>query len=430
MPQSQRSNEFGEVVSWFVSKFGAFLSNEMMRNIIGQTKSSFDLRDIMDNKKILLVNLSKGRTGELNSKLLGMVFVMKFQAAAMSRSNVPESERNDFALYVDEFQNFSTDSFATIMSEARKYHLNLIVANQFTTQLTEEIRDAVFGNIGTIVSFRIGQNDVESLSRYFQPQFDGDDLLRVPNANTIVRTLINGVPTQSFSMATLPPLGNPNPGLADALKQLSAAKYGKPRAVVEKEIFERLATKAPEPKPFANPFAGSAPAPGGGAPASVSAPPAPVMGSSSAGSGSFLDEWLAKQKSVPATPRPAVAPRLNAPVETQTQPQAAANPVTDSPAMPVASQNTDITTPQGSYESGNVSSAELDQQEVKDIAAELKKGLKTTEGNLDVQAPPKSLEISNSPQPKSQSEVAQPGEDTIVIDSDGTIHMKNPTEDE
>jgi hypothetical protein len=430
MPQSQRSNEFGEVVSWFVSKFGAFLSNEMMRNIIGQTKSSFDLRDIMDNKKILLVNLSKGRTGELNSKLLGMVFVMKFQAAAMSRSNVPESERNDFALYVDEFQNFSTDSFATIMSEARKYHLNLIVANQFTTQLTEEIRDAVFGNIGTIVSFRIGQNDVESLSRYFQPQFDGDDLLRVPNANTIVRTLINGVPTQSFSMATLPPLGNPNPGLADALKQLSAAKYGKPRAVVEKEIFERLATKTPEPKPFANPFAGSAPAPGGGAPASVSAPPAPVMGSPSAGSGSFLDEWLAKQKSVPATPRPTVTPQPNAPVETQIQPQAAANPVTDSPAMPAASQNTDITTPQGSYESGNVSSAELDQQEVKDIAAELKKGLKATEGNLDVQAPPKSLEISNSPQPKSQNEVAQPGEDTIVIDSDGTIHMKNPSEDE
>jgi len=135
MPQSQRSNEFGDVVSWFVSKFGAFLSNEMMRNIIGQTKSAFDLRDVMDNKKILLVNLSKGRTGELNSKLLGMVFVMKFQAAAMSRSNIPEDERVDFSLYVDEFQNFSTDSFATIMSEARKYHLNLIVANQFTTQL-------------------------------------------------------------------------------------------------------------------------------------------------------------------------------------------------------------------------------------------------------------------------------------------------------
>jgi hypothetical protein len=125
MPQSQRSNEFGEVVSWFVSKFGAFLSNSMMRNIIGQINSSFDLRDIMDNKKILLVNLSKGRTGELNSRLLGMMFVMKFQAAAMSRANIPEDDRVDFALYVDEFQNFSTDSFATIMSEARKYHLNL-----------------------------------------------------------------------------------------------------------------------------------------------------------------------------------------------------------------------------------------------------------------------------------------------------------------
>src|SRR5690606_15233547 len=195
-PNSQRSNEAGEVISWVVSKFGAFLSNEMMRNIIGQTKSSFNLRDIMDNKKILIVNLSKGKTGDLNSKLLGMIFVMKFQAAAMSRADIPESERKDFCLYVDEFQNFSTDSFATIMSEARKYHLNLIVANQFTTQLTEEIRDAVFGNMRTVVSFRIGQNDVDSLSRYFQPQLDAEDLLRVPNHNTIVRTLTNGVPTQ------------------------------------------------------------------------------------------------------------------------------------------------------------------------------------------------------------------------------------------
>jgi hypothetical protein len=156
-----------EVLGWFVSKFGAFLANEMMRNIIGQSKSSFNLREVMDNKKILIVNLSKGRSGELNSKLLGMIFVMKFQAAAMSRANVPENERQDFCLYVDEFQNFSTDSFATIMSEARKYHLNLIVANQFTTQLSEEIRDAVFGNMGTIVAFRVGQNDVDVLSKYF-----------------------------------------------------------------------------------------------------------------------------------------------------------------------------------------------------------------------------------------------------------------------
>ncbi len=291
-----------EVLGWFVSKFGAFRSNEMMRNIIGQTKSAFDLREIMDNKKILLVNLSKGKTGELNSKLLGMIFVMKFQAAAMSRADVPESERKDFCLYVDEFQNFSTDSFATIMSEARKYHLNLIVANQFTTQLTEEIRDAVFGNMGTIVSFRIGQNDVESLSRYFQPLFDGDDLLRVPNWNAIVRTLIGGVPTQPFSMAGLPPLGTPNAQLAQALKQLSGAKYGRPRAVVDKEIFERIATVEPAQKPA--PAQGLRSAQPSAMPAAGSAQKAapPSTGSS------FLDDWLAKRKS-PAPTVPVQAAR-------------------------------------------------------------------------------------------------------------------------
>lgn len=243
IPQSQRSNEFGEVTSWFVSKFGAFLSNEMMRNIIGQTKSSFDIRNVMDEGKILLVNLSKGRLGDLNSKLLGMIFVMKFQVAAMSRANMEESQRKDFCLYVDEFQNFSTDSFATMMSEARKYRLNLVVANQFTTQLSDEVRDAVFGNIGTTVAFRVGQNDVDVLARYFQPLFDAEDLLRIPNHNAVVRTMVSGVPTQPFSMATLPPIGEPNAQLAMAIKQLSAAKYGKPRKQVEDEIFERLATK-------------------------------------------------------------------------------------------------------------------------------------------------------------------------------------------
>ena len=290
MPQSQKSNDFGEVVSWFVSKFGAFLSNAMMRNIIGQIESSFDLRDIMDNKKILLVNLSKGRTGELNSRLLGMMFVMKFQAAAMSRANIPEDDRVDFALYVDEFQNFSTDSFAAIMSEARKYHLNLIVANQFTTQLTEEIRDAVFGNMGTIVSFRVGQNDVESLARYFQPSFEGDDLLRIPNFNTIVRTLINGVPTQPFSMATSATIGEPRPELGDALKQLSAAKFGRPRKSVETEIFDRLRTieepggKLPQQATGRNKAR---------LPASTGAANMP-----SRANASFLDQWKAKRQAV------------------------------------------------------------------------------------------------------------------------------------
>jgi hypothetical protein len=309
-PNSQRSNEAGEVISWVVSKFGAFLSNEMMRNIIGQNKSSFNMREIMDNKKILLVNLSKGKTGDLNSRLLGMIFVMKFQAAAMSRADIPESERKDFCLYVDEFQNFSTDSFATIMSEARKYHLNLVVANQFTTQLSEEIRDAVFGNMGSIVSFRVGQNDVDALTRYFQPLFDAEDLLRVPNYNTIVRTLINGVPTQPFSMAALPPLGTPNDKLAVALKELTAAKFGRPKAEVASEIAKRLATKE-KPKPAfggANPFAaGGAAAPG--APVGSASPAMPGAAAAPRpkppGSGSFLDEWLAKRQSAPAAaPRP------------------------------------------------------------------------------------------------------------------------------
>jgi hypothetical protein len=452
MPQSQRSNEFGEVVSWFVSKFGAFLSNEMMRNIIGQTKSAFDLRYIMDNKKILLVNLSKGRTGELNSKLLGMMFVMKFQAAAMSRSDTPEDLRQDFALYVDEFQNFSTDSFATIMSEARKYHLNLIVANQFTTQLTDEIRDAVFGNIGTIVSFRIGQNDVEALSRYFQPQFDGDDLLRVPNYNSIVRTLVNGVPTQSFSMATLPPLGNPNPGLADALKQLSAAKYGKPKATVEKTIFDRLATLPPEPataaaKPFQNPFAapgqaparpalGSAPTASLGSPAAAPTPAAPAP--------SFLDEWMAKQRAT--VPVPTLSPaRQSLPAEPAPATASPATPtVPDIPLMPPVGTTPSPEAPAA----GNVSSAQLDQQEIDDIANQLKKTLKSQPDQapiptstapvvtaLPVEPAPAADEtgpiegtLHLGKRPTAPTPAANP-DDTIFIDNEGHLHIPDESAD-
>lgn len=410
MPAAQRSNEFGEVVSWFVSKFGAFLSNEMMRNIIGQTKSAFDLRDVMDNKKILLVNLSKGRTGDLNSKLLGMVFVMKFQAAAMSRANIPEDERIDFSLYVDEFQNFATDSFATIMSEARKYHLNLIVANQFTTQLTPEIRDAVFGNMGTIVSFRIGQNDVESLTQYFQPTFDGDDLLRVPNFNTIVRTLIGGVPTQPFSMATLPGLGTPNPRLAQALKQLAAAKYGRPKNVVGAEINERMATKETAPTI---------------ARSTSSAGPDAKPARSSKG-GNFLDEWLNKRRS--GTPPPTVRP-----VKTQ-QPVQAPAPAQPAMASPVPSANpfqpTATPTLPGAA-TQNISSNEMDKEEVSKIAAELKQQLDTPPAPASSEPaqpePPKEPEEPQLPKlrPKAKTEHTfdlQPGkDDTIFIDQDGSF---------
>lgn len=319
-PASQRSSDAGEIISWFISKFGAFLSNEMMRNIVGQNKSAFNLRQVMDEGKILLINLSRGRVGELNSKLLGMIFVMKFQAAAMSRSDVDEKERRDFCLYVDEFQNFSTDSFADILSEARKYHLNLIVANQFTTQLSDEIREAVFGNVGSIVSFRVGTNDAEFLSKQFAPNFDIDDLQFLPNYNAVVRMLIAGVPTQPFSMATIPPLGTPNPQLAAALKQLSAAMFGRPRSVVEQEIFKRMASSQPPATlasagalppalPAGQPPLGSA----GALPQGTSRPPA--TGSS------FLDQWLAKRRravppAMPAQARPMEAASSSGPTST------------------------------------------------------------------------------------------------------------------
>ncbi len=462
MPASQRSNEFGDVVSWFVSKFGAFLSNEMMRNIIGQNKSAFDMRDIMDNKKILLVNLSKGRLGELNSKLLGIVFVMKFQAAAMSRSDIPEDERVDFSLYVDEFQNFSTDSFATIMSEARKYHLNLIVANQFTTQLTQEIRDAVFGNIGTIVSFRIGQNDVESIGQYFQPTFDGDDLLRVPNYNTIVRTLIGGVPTSPFSMATLPALGTPNEKLLDALKQLSAAKYGRPKAVVEAEINQRMQTLAPaagaggalpsstrqQPSGGAvGPAYGSTP--GSAAPARPAAPSAP---------GTFLDEWLTKRNNPAAAGRaPAGASSGTAPQQTQAQPLAqppaaqpyqappsaqptpaafspdgqpaiqkhqagyAAQPAAGAPQQPVVQPPAPQV--QATQNTPNISSNEVAEGEVKQIANEIKKELDAPKPKTE----PKPKPDKKPARPKSKKEAhfdLTPGkDDTIFIDQEGELHL-------
>ncbi len=242
-----------EMLGWFVSKFGAFAQNEIMRDVIGQTKSAFDFREVMDNKKILIVNLSKGQLGELNANLLGMVLVIKFQAAAMSRANVAEGQRPDFCLYVDEFQNFSTDSFAAILSEARKYHLNLVVGNQYISQLTDEIRDAVFGNVGTVVSFRCGPDDAEFLEKQFTPTFTAHDVANIPNFNAVVRLLVNNQPTLPFSMTALPPLGVANPEMATAVKQLSAAKFGRPKAAVEADINARLQSATPPPKPSASP---------------------------------------------------------------------------------------------------------------------------------------------------------------------------------
>lgn len=307
-----------EVLGWFVSKFGAFLSNEMMRNIIGQTKSGFNLRDIMDNKKILLVNLSKGKTGELNSQLLGMIFVMKFQAAAMGRADVPEDQREDFALYVDEFQNFATDSFESILSEARKYRLNLILANQFMTQLTDKIREAIIGNVGTVISGRIGTTDAELMVKRFSPTFDAEDLTRLPNYETIASVMINNVPSAPFSMSLIPPLGTPNPQLADALKRLSAAKFGRQRNEVEREIFARLRAGDDARDKRRSELLGSG-SPGTAKP-----------GASTSGS-SFLDEWLAKRQQIKTTqPKPPseITPVKETPIE---QPAPAALAPTNAP---------------------------------------------------------------------------------------------------
>jgi hypothetical protein len=293
-PAAQRSNEAGEVTSWVASKFGAFLSNTMMRNIIGQTKSSFDIREIMDNKKILLVNLSKGLTGELNSRLIGMIFVMKFQAAAMSRADTDENLREDFSLYVDEFQNFATDSFESIMSEARKYRLNLILAHQFMAQLTDKIRSAVLGNVGTIISGRIGIEDAEILVKKFAPVFDAEDLTKLPNYQAITTVMINGVPSSPFSMSLTSPMGIPNSNLKDALKRLSASKYGKPRAQVEQEIASRLGSTS-------SPLAEETQADNSTREASIVASTAPLatQNQGSAVKGTFLDDWLMKRQQQP-----------------------------------------------------------------------------------------------------------------------------------
>lgn len=239
MAQTTESSK-SDVLGWFASKFGAFLSNEMMRNILGQTRSGFDINKIMNEGKILLVNLSKGKTGELNSMLLGMIFVMKFQVAAMSRASMPEDQRKDFCLYVDEFQNFATDSFESILSEARKYRLNIIVANQFMTQLTDKIREAIIGNVGTMIAGRVGVTDAELLVKKFSPTFDAEDLTKLPNYQTIASVLINNVPSAPFSMNLIPPMGTSDPRLRDAIKQLSRTNHGQDRRVVDQEIRQRL----------------------------------------------------------------------------------------------------------------------------------------------------------------------------------------------
>ncbi len=226
-------------VPYVTSKFDIFTQNEIMRPIIAQEKSAFNMRDVMDNRKILLVNLSKGRLGDINSNLIGLIIVGKILMAALSRVDSIGKNLPPFYLYLDEFQNITTPSIATILSEARKYGVSLNIAHQFIDQLDEEIRDAVFGNVGSMAVFRVGAKDAEFLVKQFEPVFSERDLISVDNFNAYVRMLANNKPTLPFSMETYPsPKGNP--AVVEKIKELSYLKYGRPRAEVEEEILARF----------------------------------------------------------------------------------------------------------------------------------------------------------------------------------------------
>lgn len=226
-----------EVISPIQNKVGQFLSNFLIRNIVGQVKSTIDLRDIMDNKKILILNLSKGRIGEDTMQLLGSMIVTKIYMAAMSRVDISEKERQDFYLYVDEFQNFATDSFADILSEARKYRLNLVVAHQYIEQLPENVQAAVFGNVGTLICFRVGAADAERLVLEFTPFFTEEDLVNLPAFAIYLKLMIDGVSSDPFSAATLPPLFEDyRTGNREKVIKVSRERYSNSRAEVEDKI--------------------------------------------------------------------------------------------------------------------------------------------------------------------------------------------------
>lgn len=226
------------IVPYIVSKFDVFTANDYMRPIIGQQHSSFNFRQVMDERKILLVNLSKGRMGEINANLIGMIIVGKLLMAALSRVDTKEADLAPFFLHIDEFQNVSTNSIASILSEARKYKLGLVMAHQFIAQLDEKIRDAVFGNVGSLAAFRVGSEDADFLEHQFAPVFHAKDLMNIPNYNAYVRALANGTPQKPFSIKTLP-MPEVDTSTVQSLIAASLAAYGRPRAEIEADIAAR-----------------------------------------------------------------------------------------------------------------------------------------------------------------------------------------------
>jgi hypothetical protein len=241
-----------EMIPYFTSKFGPFTTNTTMRNIIGQTKSAFNIADAMNNQKIVLINLSKGKIGGVNAQLLGLVIVSKISMAAMARQNIPKEERKDFYLYVDEFQNFASDTFADILSEARKYRLNLIMAHQYIAQLSEgsgsvgsgeknsKIKDAVFGNVGTMMNFKVGAEDAEYFEKEYSPLLSAQDILSIANYKAYIKLNINNTTSRPFSMETLYDPDLKNLKILEIVKKYSRMKYGRRKEFVDAEIEARM----------------------------------------------------------------------------------------------------------------------------------------------------------------------------------------------
>ena len=313
-----------EAVPAIQNKVGQFTANPLIRNMIGQTKSSFDFREAMDGRKIIIINLSKGRIGDENMKLLGGLLVTKIYLAAMSRADVPDRVMKmlpNFYLFVDEFQNFANASFADILSEARKYKLNLTIAHQYVEQMDENVAPAVFGNVGTMMTFRVGATDAEVFEKEFSPTFLMEDLVNLGFAQVYLKLMIDGLSSSPFSATTLPPIAHPDTSYVDEIIAASREQFAKPRAEIEVEI-AKFHDPTPPPKKIASP----APVP---AAAVVVAPNTPVSPVSGSAAKPVASTHVSKPVS-PSTPTPAHAPAV---IKTTPQTQ-----VTPSPALvtPVA----------------------------------------------------------------------------------------------
>lgn len=235
--QMAKTSDFhkSEMLNYFTSKFGHFLNNSLMRNIIGQRKNSLNFENILDNDKILLINLSKGKIGDMNAQMLGLILISKLQAAVMKRAHKQASERNHFYFYVDEFQNFLTDTFISLLSESRKYGLGVHLTNQYFSQLPQKIQEAVLGNVGTLLAFEVGVEDAETLVREFYP-LKKDDFLNLQRFNFYIKLMVQGKTSQAFSGTSLDPLPLGNPETRDKIIAISRLVYGFPRLLVEEQI--------------------------------------------------------------------------------------------------------------------------------------------------------------------------------------------------